>query len=75
MCADVRDPLLGDVVEGGGVDHAKAQQEDVCVSVGQSPEFVKLLLRWTERRRRDGWCGAAEAEKAVSLCQGENIAR
>lgn len=49
MCTDVRDPLLGDVVEGGWVDHAEAEKEDVCVSVRQGPEFVKLLLRWTDR--------------------------
>jgi len=42
---DLGDPLLGDVVERGGVDHAEAQEEDVRVGVGQSPEFIKLLLK------------------------------
>lgn len=49
MGPDLRYPLLGDVVEWRGVDHAEAQEEDVCVGVGQSPEFIKLFLcgTWT----------------------------
>lgn len=43
--ADLRDPFLGDVLEGGRVDHTEAQQEDVRVSVGQRAEAVKLFLK------------------------------
>lgn len=41
---DLRDPLLGDVVKGGGVDQTEAEEEDVGVGVGQRSELVKLLL-------------------------------
>lgn len=51
---DLRDPLLGDVVERGGVDHAEAQEEDVRVGVRQRPELIELLLKGTEREQ--GWC-------------------
>lgn len=43
-------PLLGDVVEGSGVDHAEAQQEDVRVRVGQRSELIKLLLKRPRQR-------------------------
>lgn len=49
MSPDLRDPLLGDVVKRGGVDHAEAQEKDVRVGVGQSPEFIELLLNGTQR--------------------------
>lgn len=48
---DVRHPLLGDVVKRVGVDHAEAQEEDVRVGVGQSSEFIKLLLKETEKKK------------------------
>lgn len=41
---DLGDPLLGDVVEGGGIDQTEAEEEDVGVAVGQRSEFIKLLL-------------------------------
>lgn len=44
---DLWNPLLGDVVERGGVDHAEAQEEDVCVGVGQGSESIKLFLNGT----------------------------
>lgn len=47
MSPDLWNPLLGDVVKGRGVDHAEAQEEDVGVGVGQSPELIKLLLEGT----------------------------
>ena len=50
---DLGHPLLGDVVEGGGVDHAEAEDEDVRVGVGQGPEAVELLLG-TRGGKRDG---------------------
>ena len=42
---DLGHPLLGDVVEGGGVDHAEAEDEDVRVGVGQCSEAVEFLLK------------------------------
>lgn len=45
MSPDLRNPLLGDVVKRGGVDHAEAQEEDVRVGIGQSSESIKLFLK------------------------------
>lgn len=74
---DLRDPLLGDVVEGGGVDHAEAQEEDVRVGVGQRPEFVELLLNGTKRAKKHKLTSVCAdmtgVKKADSLWPGENI--
>lgn len=49
---DLWDPLLSDVVKGGGVNQAEAEEEDVGVGVGQRSEFIKLLLDGSEADRR-----------------------
>lgn len=49
---DLWDPLLGDVVKGGGVNQAEAEEEDVGVGIGQRSEFIKLLLDGSEADRR-----------------------
>lgn len=41
---DLRDPLLRNVLERGGTDHAKAQQEHICTGVTQRTQLVKLIL-------------------------------
>lgn len=51
---DLGDPLGHDVAEWGGVDHAEAQEEDVCVGVGQSAELVELFL-----------CGAGKTDQML----------
>lgn len=48
MGPDLRDPLLGDVEKGGGVDQTEAEEEDVGVGVGQRSEFIELLLEGRE---------------------------
>lgn len=48
MGPDLWDPLLGDVVKGGGVDQTEAEEEDVGVGVGQRSELIKLLLDGSE---------------------------
>lgn len=42
--SDLGDPLVGDIVEGGGVDHTKAEQEDIRLGVGEGAEIIKHLL-------------------------------
>ena len=42
--ADLGQPLLGDVVQRGGVRDGETQQEDVRVQVGHHAQPVKLLL-------------------------------
>ncbi len=37
-------PLVPDVLEGGGVGHLEAQDEDVSVGVGERPQPVVALL-------------------------------
>lgn len=60
MSPDLGNPLLGDVVKRSRVDHAEAQEEDICVGVGQSPEFIKLFLNRTQNRKPQisvmSWC-------------------
>lgn len=47
---DLWDPLLRNVLEGGGTDDAEAQQEHVCAGVTQRPQLVKLILEREKRR-------------------------
>lgn len=44
MSADLWNPLLRNVLEGGGVDDAEAQQEHVRAGVAQRPQLVELIL-------------------------------
>lgn len=42
--ADFGDPLLPDVLEGGGADHAEAEQQGVGSAVAEVAQFVELIL-------------------------------
>lgn len=42
--ADLRDPLGCDVLEGDGIDHAEAQDEDIHVGITERAKMPKLLL-------------------------------
>lgn len=58
MGPDLGDPLLGDVVKGGGVDQTEAEEEDVGVGIGQRSEFIKLLLDGSKAESEvpmEGW--------------------
>lgn len=58
MGPDLWDPLLGDVVKGGGVDQTEAEEEDVGVGIGQRSEFIKLLLDGSKAESEvlmEGW--------------------
>lgn len=52
VLSDLGDPLLRDVLEGGRIDNAEAQQEHVHAGVTQRAQLVKLILeRWRSRHR------------------------
>lgn len=52
VLSDLGDPLLRDVLEGGRIDNAEAQQEHVHAGVTQRAQLVKLVLeRWRSRHR------------------------
>lgn len=70
---DLRDPLLGDVVEGGGIDQTEAEEEDVGVAVGQRSEFIKLLL---DGREAGGLVSdRGTSENGLSHRRGEETSR
>lgn len=48
---DLWDPLLRNVLEGGGANHAEAQQEHIGAGVTERPQLVELIL---ERRGGGG---------------------
>jgi len=44
MMVDFREPLLLDVLKRGGRSHAKADQEYICLGIGQGAETIVVLL-------------------------------
>lgn len=44
MVMHFREPLFLDVLEGGGRGYAKANEEHICLGVGQGTETVVILL-------------------------------
>lgn len=54
---DLWNPLLRNILEGGGTDDAEAQQEHICTGVTQRPQLVKLILeRSGEIKRKREKC-------------------
>lgn len=61
--ADLGHPLLPHVLEGGGADHAEAEQQGVGAAVAEVAQFVELVLV-AERERETGW---SVSEGVVSI--------
>lgn len=51
MSPDIWNPLFSNVVKWWGVDHAETQEENIRMGVGQSPEFIKLLLKEAQSQK------------------------
>lgn len=49
---DLLNPLVRNVLEGGGTDHAEAQQEHICTGVAQRPQLVELILGRSREKKR-----------------------
>lgn len=59
MSPDLWNPLLRNILEGGGTDDTEAQQEHIGTGVTQRPQLIKLILeRWGEVK--------SEGEKRVN---------
>ena len=42
--ADLRVPLVSYIVEGVGINERKADEEDICVRVGERPQTIVVVL-------------------------------
>lgn len=47
--ANLRNPFLRDILEGGGADHTEAQEEDVSSRVAEVTQFVEFILGQRKR--------------------------
>lgn len=51
MSPDLWDPLFRHILEGGGTNHAEAQQEHISAGVAERSQLVKLILE----KRKPNW--------------------
>lgn len=75
MSPDLWDPLFRDILEGGGTNHAEAQQEHISAGVAERSQLVKLILekwkprwKWGQKAANVGVCELKRQALQTTVC-------